>query len=58
MLGSQMPTCMHMKQTYTLLVPCSERAETTSSHAKAKKELLDMAEAMKVRRSTPEPASA
>lgn len=30
------------------LVSCSERADITSSHAKAKKELQDMAEAMKV----------
>lgn len=31
-----------------LLLSCSERAETSSSHAKARKEVQDMAEAMKV----------
>lgn len=31
------------------LVLCSERADITGSHAKSKKELQDMAEAMKVR---------
>jgi hypothetical protein len=30
------------------LVLCSERADITGSHSKAKKELQDMAEAMKV----------
>lgn len=32
----------------SLLPACSERADISSSHAKAKKELQDMAEAMKV----------
>lgn len=32
----------------SLFLSCSERAETSSSHAKARKELQDMAEAMKV----------